>query len=60
MRADCGADSPASMTNPQLQPPEEPVPLSRLIIWGAIAVILVVGVWLYIRYGRAIAPLLNS
>lgn len=59
-RADCGADSPPSMTNPQVQPPEEPVPLSRLIIWGAIAVILILGIWLYIRYGRSIAPLINS
>lgn len=48
------------MTNPQPQPPEEPVPLSRLFVWGAIAVILVVGIWLYIRYGRAVAPLISS
>ena len=59
-RAECGTDRPASMTNPQLQPPEEPVPISRLIIWGAIAVILVLGIWLYVRYGLSIAPLINS
>ena len=55
-----GTDSPASMTTPQAQPPEEPVPLSRLLVWGAIAVILVVGIWLYVRFGRSIAPLINS
>ena len=48
------------MTTPQQQPPEEPVPLSRLLIWGAIAVVLVVGIWLYLRYGRAVSPLINS
>jgi hypothetical protein len=48
------------MTNPQVQPPEEPVPLSRLLIWGAIGVVLVVGIWLYIRFGRAVSPLVNS
>ena len=48
------------MTNPQVQPPEEPVPLSRLMIWAAIAVVLVVGIWLYIRFGRAVSPLVNS
>lgn len=52
--------TPATMTNPQLQPPEEPVPLSRLLVWGAIAVVLVLGIWLYVRYGRAVAPLINS
>ena len=48
------------MTDPQLQPPEEQVPLSRLLVWGAIAVVLVLGIWLYVRYGRAVAPLINS
>lgn len=48
------------MTNPQVQPPEEPVPISRLLIWAAIAVVLVVGVWLYVRFGRAVTPLTNS
>jgi hypothetical protein len=48
------------MTNPQPQPPEEPVPFSRLLVWGAIAVVLVLGIWLYIRFGRTVAPLINS
>ncbi len=48
------------MTNPQAQPPEEPVPLSRLLIWAAIGVVLVVGIWLYVRFGRAVSPLVNS
>ena len=48
------------MPNSQLQPPEEPVPLSRLMIWGAIAIVLVLGVWLYVRFGRAISPLVNT
>jgi len=48
------------MTTPQPQPPEEPVPLSRLLVWAAIAVVLVIGIWLYVRYGRAVAPLINS
>jgi len=48
------------MTNPQPQPPEEPVPFSRLLVWGAIAVVLVLGIWLYVRFGRAVAPLINS
>jgi hypothetical protein len=55
-----GTDSLPPMTNSQLQPPAEQVPLSRLIIWGAIAVVLVLGIWLYVRYGRSIAPLINS
>ena len=48
------------MTNPQVQPPEEPVPVSRLLIWGAIAIVLVLGIWLYVRFGRAISPLVNT
>jgi hypothetical protein len=48
------------MTTPQTQPPEEPVPLSRLLMWAAIAVVLVIGIWLYVRYGRVVAPLINS
>jgi hypothetical protein len=48
------------MTNPQVQPPEEPVPFSRLLIWGAIAVVLIVGIWLYVRFGRAVTPLTNA
>ena len=48
------------MTTPQQQPPEEPVPLSRLLIWGAIAVVLIIGIWLYVRYGREVAPLISA
>ncbi|NUO63535.1 MAG: hypothetical protein HOQ11_15130 [Gemmatimonadaceae bacterium] len=48
------------MTTPQQQPPEEPVPFSRLLIWGAIAVVLIIGIWLYVRYGREVAPLISA
>jgi hypothetical protein len=48
------------MISPPQQPPEEPVSLSRLLIWGAIAVVLVLGIWLYVRYGREVAPLISA
>lgn len=51
---------PNPMTTPQQQPPEEPVPFSRLLIWGAIAVVLIIGIWLYVRYGREVAPLISA
>ena len=53
-------NAPRPMTTPQQQPPEEPVPLSRLLIWGAIAVVLIIGIWLYVRYGREVAPLISA
>ena len=48
------------MTTPQQQPPEEPVPFSRLLIWGGIAVVLIIGIWLYVRFGREVAPLISA
>ena len=48
------------MPTPQQQPPDEPVSLSRLLIWGTIAVVLVLGIWLYVRYGREVAPHISA
>jgi hypothetical protein len=48
------------MNTPQQPPPEEPVGLSRLLIWGAIAVVLILGIWLYVRFGREVAPLISA
>ena len=48
------------MTMPPQQPPEEPVPITRLLIWGAIAVVLILGIWLYVRFGREVAPLISA
>ena len=52
--------APDPMTTPQQQPPDEPVSFSRLLIWGTIAIVLVLGIWLYVRYGREVAPLISA
>ena len=48
------------MTTPQTPPPDDEVPIARLLVWITIAVILAVGLWLFMRYGREVAPLIAS
>jgi hypothetical protein len=48
------------MTTPPTPPPDDEVPFSRLLIWGAIALVLLLGLWLYVRYGRAVAPMISA
>lgn len=46
------------MTTPQTPPPDDDVPLGRMLVWITIGVILVLGLWLFMRYGREVAPLI--
>ena len=48
------------MTTAQTPPPDAPVPLSRFLVWGAIAAVLILGIWLYVRFGREVAPLIAA
>lgn len=48
------------MTTPPNPPPDDEVPLSRLLLWGAIALVLLLGLWLYVRYGRDVAPIIAA
>lgn len=40
--------------------PDESVGIPRVVLWGAVAVALAVGVALYFRYERAITPLFGG
>jgi hypothetical protein len=43
------------------EPQSEPrVPLRRALLWGLIGVAILVGVFLYFRYERVLAPLVSS
>jgi hypothetical protein len=43
------------------KPPEEDrVPRRRAVLWGLIGVAILVGVYLYFRYERVLAPLVSS
>jgi len=46
------------MTTPQMPPPDDDVPIGRMLVWITIGVILVLGLWLFMRYGREVAPLI--
>lgn len=48
------------MTTPPPPPPDDEVPITRLLVWITIAVILAIGLWLFMRYGREVAPLIAS
>jgi hypothetical protein len=39
---------------------EQRVPLRRAVVWGLIAVAVLVGVYLYFQYERVLAPLVPS
>ena len=41
------------------RPDDQRVPLRRTILWGVIGVAVIVGVILYFRYERVIAPLVS-
>lgn len=45
------------MTTPQTPPPDDDVPVARLLVWLTIAVVLFLGLFLFFRYGREVAPL---
>ena len=53
------ADPLKSMTTPPNPPPDDEVPLSRLFLWAALAVVLLVGLWLYVRFGRDVTPIIG-
>ncbi|MDQ3950547.1 MAG: hypothetical protein M3282_09375 [Gemmatimonadota bacterium] len=39
---------------------EQRVSLRRILLWGLIAVAILVGVYLYFQYERVLAPLVSS
>ena len=47
------------MTTPPNPPPDDEVPLSRLALWAALAVVLLLGLWLYVRFGRDVTPIIG-
>jgi hypothetical protein len=47
------------MTSPEPQPPDR-LPLARIVAWCLVALALVVGVILFIKYAGAVAPVLDS
>jgi hypothetical protein len=42
---------------PQESPDEQRVPLRRALVWGLIGLVVLIGVLLYFRYERVLAPL---
>jgi hypothetical protein len=44
---------------PQSSPDDEAVPLRRVLLWGLVAVAIVVGLVLYFVYERQITPLVG-
>ncbi len=49
----------STLTKPQKGTTEpERVRVLRLVVWGAIAVVLLAGIVLYFMFGRAVSPLL--
>ncbi|HVZ77337.1 MAG TPA: hypothetical protein VG818_05105 [Gemmatimonadaceae bacterium] len=38
--------------------PAEPIPWTRLTLWGVFALVVIAGLVLYFRYERSIVPLL--
>jgi hypothetical protein len=47
------------MTTPEPQPPDR-VSLARTVAWCLVAVALLVGIILFVKYGNAIAPVLDN
>jgi hypothetical protein len=45
---------------PQESSDEQRAPLRRALVWGLIGVVVLVGILLYFRYERALAPLTSS
>jgi hypothetical protein len=41
-------------------PPQDRVPIGRVIPWVVVLVLLIAGVVLYLRYGTQITPLLDG
>jgi hypothetical protein len=41
-------------------PGDQRVPRRRALVWGLIGVAILVGVYLYFRYERVLAPLISS
>jgi hypothetical protein len=41
-------------------PPQDRVPIGRVIPWVVVLVLLIAGVVLYLRYGTQITPLLHG
>ena len=41
-------------------PPQDRVPIGRVIPWVVLVVLLIAGVVLYFRYGGQVAPLLDG
>jgi type VI protein secretion system component VasF len=50
-----------SGTDPQDKPrDDERLPLRRAVVWGIIGLAILLGVVLYFRYERVLAPLVSS
>ena len=48
------------MATPSAPQPDDNVPLLRYVLWGVIALVLVLGIWLYLRFGREVSPLIPA
>ena len=48
------------LTSFQSMPPQDRVPIGRVIPWVVLVVLLIAGLILYFRYGATVTPLLNG
>jgi hypothetical protein len=48
------------MANPSAPQQDDDAPFSRYVLWGVIALVLVLGLWLYLRFGREVSPLIPA
>ncbi|HEX2719117.1 MAG TPA: hypothetical protein VHM67_15715 [Gemmatimonadaceae bacterium] len=48
------------MATPSAPQPDDDVPLRRYVLWGLIALVLILGLWLYLRFGREVSPLIPA
>lgn len=48
------------MATPSAPQPNDDAPLSRYLLWGVIALVLILGLWLYLRFGREVSPLMAA
>jgi len=48
------------LTSSHTMPPQERVPIGRVIPWVVLVVLLIAGLVLYFRYGAQVTPLLDG
>ena len=48
------------LTLPHTMPPQDRVPIGRVIPWVVLVILLVAGLVLYFRYGGQVTPLLDA